>query len=137
VAKEVVPYFLKTRSGRIINISINHETMRRKGFIPYGPSRAGTESLSHIMAQDLAGYGVTVNILLPGSATETGMLPEEILADRENFEAQHGIKLLSPEVMAEATLFLCSDESKNVNDERIVAKDFQQWKTNWLDRNRA
>ena len=111
--------------------------MRRKGFIPYGPSRAGTESLSHIMAQDLAGYGVTVNILLPGSATETGMLPEEILADRENFEAKYGIKLLSPEVMAEATLFLCSDESKNVNDERIVAKDFQQWKTNWLDRNRA
>jgi gluconate 5-dehydrogenase len=137
VAKEVVPYFLKASSGRIINISINHETMRRKGFIPYGPSRAGTESLSHIMAQDLAGYGVTVNILLPGSATETGMLPAEILADRENFEAKYGIKLLSPEVMAEATLFLCSDESKSVNDERIVAKDFQQWRTNWLDRNRA
>jgi NAD(P)-dependent dehydrogenase (short-subunit alcohol dehydrogenase family) len=127
VAKSVVPYFLRTSSGRIINISVNYETMKRKGFVPYGPSRAATESLSHIMAQDLAVYGVTVNMLLPGGATETGMLPEE-------FRIQLGAQLLRPEVMAEPTLFLCSDESKGVNDERIVAKDFQRWKTDWLDR---
>jgi NAD(P)-dependent dehydrogenase (short-subunit alcohol dehydrogenase family) len=130
VAKEVIPYFLKTGTGRIINISVNQETMKRKGFIPYGPSRAGTDSLSHIMAQDLAGCGVTVNLLLPGGATETGMLPEDV-------PVQMSAQILRPDVMAEPTLFLCSDESKGVHDERIVAKDFQQWKTNWLDRNRA
>jgi NAD(P)-dependent dehydrogenase (short-subunit alcohol dehydrogenase family) len=54
-----------------INISFNHETMRRKGFVPYGPSRAGTESLSHIMAQDLASSGIAVKLLLPGGATDT------------------------------------------------------------------
>jgi NAD(P)-dependent dehydrogenase (short-subunit alcohol dehydrogenase family) len=136
VAKAVVPYFLKTSSGRIINISVNHETMKRKGFVPYGPSRAGTESLSHVMAQDLAGCGVTVNILLPGGATETGMIPEEFQVDPEQFRVNFGMRLLRPDVMAEPTLFLCSDESKSVHDERIVAKDFQQWKTSWLDRNR-
>jgi len=31
-----VPHMLKQRSGRIINISMNHETMKRKGFTPYG-----------------------------------------------------------------------------------------------------
>jgi len=72
VAKAVVPYFLNAGGGRVINVGINHETMKQKGMIPYRPSRAGTESLSHIMAQDLAGRGVTVNILLPGGATETG-----------------------------------------------------------------
>jgi len=127
VAKEVVPYFLKAGSGRIINISVNPETMVRKGFVPYGPSRAGSEALSHIMAQDLAGYGITVNILLPGGATETGMIPEE-------YRVKMSAQLLRPEVMEEATLFLCSDESAGVNDERIVAKDFQQWKTDWLVR---
>lgn len=137
VAKAVVPYFLKAGSGRIINISVNHETMKRKGFVPYGPSRAGTESLSHIMAQDLAGCGVTVNVLLPGGATETGMVPEEFRVDPEQFRVNFGVQLLRPEVMAEPTLFLCSDESKGVHEERIVAKDFQQWKTNWLERNRA
>jgi NAD(P)-dependent dehydrogenase (short-subunit alcohol dehydrogenase family) len=137
VAKEVVPYLLKTGGGRIINISANYGTMKRKGMIPYGPSRAGAESLSHIMAEDLAGRGVTVNILLPGGATDTGMLPDEFRADPEQWRVKFGVELLHPDVMAEPTLFLCSDESKSVHDERIVAKDFQQWKENWLDRNRA
>ncbi|HEY3823571.1 MAG TPA: SDR family oxidoreductase [Bryobacteraceae bacterium] len=137
VAKAVVPYFLKAGGGRIINISTSLETMKRKGFVPYGPSRAGAESLSHIMAEDLAGRGVTVNILLPGGATDTGMLPEEFRADPEQWRVKFGVDLLHPDVMAEATLFLCSDESKSVHDERIVAKDFQQWKTDWLDRKRA
>lgn len=63
--------------GRIINISMNHETMKRKGFVPYGPSRAATESLSYIMAEDLKDYGIMVNMLLPGGATTTGMIPDE------------------------------------------------------------
>jgi NAD(P)-dependent dehydrogenase (short-subunit alcohol dehydrogenase family) len=117
VAKEVVPHFLKASRGRIINISMNHETMRRKGFIPYGPSRAAAESLSHIMAQDLEASGVTVNLLLPGGATATGMIPEEVPASMRP-------QILSPDVMAEAVVFLCSDKSRGVNDQRIVAKDF-------------
>jgi gluconate 5-dehydrogenase len=66
---------LAAGGGRIVNISVNHSTMHRAGFVPYGPSRAGSEALSKIMAADLAGTGVTVNLLLPGGATATGMLP--------------------------------------------------------------
>jgi NAD(P)-dependent dehydrogenase (short-subunit alcohol dehydrogenase family) len=137
VAKAVVPHLLRANSGRIINISVSDATMKRKGMIPYGPSRAGAESLSHIMAQDLAERGVTVNLLLPGGATETGMLPEEFRVDPEQWRVKFGVQLLRPDVMAEPTLFLCSDEAKDVHDERIVAKDFQQWKAHWLDRARA
>ncbi|MGO8694101.1 MAG: SDR family NAD(P)-dependent oxidoreductase [Rectinemataceae bacterium] len=130
VAKATVPYFLEAGSGRIINIDVSEGTKKRKGFIPYGPSRAGTESLSHIMAQDLAGCGVTVNLLQPGGATETGMLPEES-------RAKMGAQFLRPEVMAEPVIFLCSEESKSLNDEEIVAKDFQEWKTKWLNHENA
>ena len=124
VAKEAVPYLLKNDGGRIINISVSHETMRRKGFVPYGPSRAAIESLSHIMAQDLAPPGITVNLLLPGGATETGMIPKD-------FPVSMRSQLLSPDVMAEPVLFLCSDEAIGVNDQRIVAKDFAHWKEEW------
>ena len=124
VAKEVVPHLLKNGGGRIINISMNHETMRRKGFVPYGPSRAGAESLSRIMAQDLASSGITVNMLLPGGATETGMIPDD-------FPASMRERLLSPDVMAEPILFLCSHEAVGVNDQRIVAKDLARWKEEW------
>jgi gluconate 5-dehydrogenase len=41
VAKAFVPFFTKQKKGKIVNINMNHETMKRKGFIPYGPSRAG------------------------------------------------------------------------------------------------
>ena len=98
--------------------------MRRKGFVPYGPSRAGAESLSHIMAQDLSSSGITVNMLLPGGATDTGMVPEELPSSMRE-------QLLSPDVMAEPVLFLCSDEAVDVTNQRIVAKDFTRWKEEW------
>lgn len=64
-----------------MNISMNHETMRRRGFVPYGPSRAGAESLSIIMAEDLRPYGIAVSMLLPGGATDTGMIPDGMSDD--------------------------------------------------------
>ena len=33
---------------------MNQSTMVRRGFVPYGPARAGAEALSRIMAADLA-----------------------------------------------------------------------------------
>ena len=69
VAREVVPRMLTAGHGRVVNIAVSETTMTRAGFVPYGPSRAGTESLSRIMAADLRGTPVTVNLLLPGGAT--------------------------------------------------------------------
>ena len=88
------------------------------------------QPLSRIIAEDLASYGATVNLLLPGGATETEMVPKD-------FPAEKRAQLLRPEVMEEATLFLCSDEGKSVHDERIAAKEFAQWKTEWLGRKRS
>jgi NAD(P)-dependent dehydrogenase (short-subunit alcohol dehydrogenase family) len=36
----------------------------------YGPSKAALEALSAIMAKDLDGTGVTVNVLVPGGITK-------------------------------------------------------------------
>jgi len=124
VAREVVPLWLTNGTGRIVNIGVSEGTMRRQGFTPYGPSRAGSESLSHVMAQDVVATGITVNLLLPGGATDTGMVPEDVPPTLRE-------RLLSPDVMAEPTLFLCSDEAARVTDQRIIAKDFQQWKKEW------
>ena len=75
MARAVVPTMLTGGWGRIINISINADTMRRRGFSPYGPSKAALESATTIWAQDLVDTGVTVNALLPGGPTLTGMIP--------------------------------------------------------------
>ncbi len=120
VATAVVPFFLHDGGGKIVNISMNHETMRRRGFVPYGPSRAGAESLSLIMAEDLRPHGVTVNMLLPGGATATGMIPDDAPPEMRD-------RLLSPDVMAEPILYLCSAASDDVTGARIVATEFADW----------
>ena len=85
VAREVTPRLLAAGGGRIVNISVSQSTMHRAGFVPYGPSRAGSEALSRIMAADLQGTGVTVNLLLPGGATVTGMLPSDTAPEGRRF----------------------------------------------------
>lgn len=122
VTKAFVVLFLEQGRGKIVNITMNHATMRRKGFVPYGPSRAGTDSLSLIMAEDLREANIQVNMLLPGGATETGMIPEE---HKETIKAQFG--LLSPAVMADPIVFLASKASDGLTGERIVASEFAEW----------
>jgi NAD(P)-dependent dehydrogenase (short-subunit alcohol dehydrogenase family) len=64
MARHAVPVMLKAGWGRIVNVSVSQGTMRRRGFSPYGPSKAALESETIIWAQDLEGTGVTVNALL-------------------------------------------------------------------------
>lgn len=110
---------LSSGGGRIINISVSNTTMHRAGFALYGPSRAGSEALSRVMAADLRGSGVTVNLLLPGGATATGMLPVDGVPEGQRF--------LKPEVMGPAIVWLASDDAAWVHDERIIADDFDRW----------
>src|SRR3954449_10657752 len=81
VARAVVPRMLSAGGGRVVNVSMNRETMVRAGFVPYGPAGAGVEALSRVMAADLAGSAVRVNVLLPGGATATGMVPDDVGED--------------------------------------------------------
>jgi gluconate 5-dehydrogenase len=112
---------LRAGEGRVINISMNHSTMTRRGFVPYGPSRAGAEALSRIMAADLADTPVRVNLLLPGGATATGMVPDEALT-----ESMRG-SLIDPAVMGPPIVWLASPAAADVHDERIVAVEFEEW----------
>lgn len=127
VARAFAPAFVEQGHGRFVNISMNHETMRRRGFVPYGPSRAGAESLSTIMTEDLRPFGIAVNMLLPGGATDTGMIP-----DGMSEEARRS--LLSSQVMGPPAVFLASPEAEGVTGERIVAKDFGSWLADFRSR---
>ncbi len=72
------------------------------------------------MAADLAGSSVTFNILLPGGATATGMIPDD-------FPPEHRAHLLQPAVMAAPIRWLCSPQAAGVHGERVVAAGFAAW----------
>jgi gluconate 5-dehydrogenase len=119
MAREVVPLMLRDGGGRIVNISMNEQTMVRRGFVPYGPAGAGVEALSRVMAADLADSPVTVNILLPGGqGTRTGMVPDDAPDEVK-------ARLLDPAVMGPPIVWLASGEAAGVHDQRIVANEFE------------
>jgi NAD(P)-dependent dehydrogenase (short-subunit alcohol dehydrogenase family) len=120
VARALVPRMLAAGAGRVVSISMNEQTMTRRGFVPYGPSGAGVEALSRVMAADLAGTNVTVNVLLPGGATATGMVPNDASPELT-------ATLLDPAIMGPPIVWLASREADGVHDERIVAASFDTW----------
>lgn len=87
--------------------------------MPYGPAGAGVEALARVMAADLDGTPVTVNILLPGGATATGMIPDQITPESR-------ATLLDPAIMGPPIVWLCSPQAHGVHNQRIVATEFKR-----------
>lgn len=115
MARAATPHMVRAGWGRIVNVSVSHSTMRRAGFSPYGPSKAALESETVIWAQDLRGTGVTVNCLLPGGATLTGMIPDA-------FPHTARQALLDPAIMVPPLLWLVSGETDTISGCRVIAK---------------
>jgi NAD(P)-dependent dehydrogenase (short-subunit alcohol dehydrogenase family) len=107
----VVPDMMRQGWGRIINVTTSLGTMLNAGSPTYGPSKAALEALSAIMAKDLDGTGVTVNVLVPGGITNTPMVSES------GFDRA---QMIQPEVMAPPLLWLVSDAAGNVTGRRFL-----------------
>jgi NAD(P)-dependent dehydrogenase (short-subunit alcohol dehydrogenase family) len=112
LANTVVPEMMRQGWGRIVNVTTSLGTMLNAGNPTYGPSKAALEALSAIMAKDLDGTGVTVNVLVPGGVTNTPMISDEAGFDRD--------RLIQPEVMVPPLLWLVSDAAR-VTGRRFLA----------------
>jgi NAD(P)-dependent dehydrogenase (short-subunit alcohol dehydrogenase family) len=112
LANAVVPEMMREGWGRIINVTTSLGTMLNAGSPTYGPSKAALEALSAIMAKDLDGTGVTVNVLVPGGITNTPMVSEEAGFDRA--------KMIQPEVMVPPLLWLVSEAAGKVTGRRLL-----------------
>lgn len=111
-----VPHMIAAGFGKIVNISTSDQTMVRPGYAPYGPSKAFLEAASRAWAAELAGTGVDVNVLLPGGATDTDLLPPS--PQKKGADGQ----LLDPAIMRAPILWLASDASNGVTGARFIAK---------------
>jgi NAD(P)-dependent dehydrogenase (short-subunit alcohol dehydrogenase family) len=114
MSRAVVPHMLAAGGGSIINVTINHSTMVRRGFSPYGPSKAALEAMTQVWAAELEGTGVHINLLLPGGATATGMISEPV---------PEGVQLLDPDIIVPAALHLAVAQRSG---ERIVASEWTE-----------
>src|SRR5713101_7548147 len=103
LARAVIGHLRAQKWGRIIGVTTSMDTMYRKGGTPYGPSKAGHEAFVATIAQELEGSGVTANVLVPGGAANTNMIPANTPFDRA--------RLIDPAVMQAPAVWLGSSAS--------------------------
>lgn len=117
MARACVPTMVAQGFGRVLNISTSAQTMVRKGYCPYGPSKAALEAMSVIWARDLQGTGVSVNVLLPGGASDTRLIP----GHGQGRTGADGL-LLPPSLMRAPALWLLTEADETVSGQRFVAR---------------
>jgi 3-oxoacyl-[acyl-carrier protein] reductase len=107
--KFVMPYLIKQRKGRVVNISSVVGISGNPGQANYAAAKAGLIGFTKAVAREVASRSVTVNALAPGFVT-TGMaeeIPEE--KRRQILDRIPMRRLGSAQDVAEAALFLCSE----------------------------
>jgi NAD(P)-dependent dehydrogenase (short-subunit alcohol dehydrogenase family) len=116
MSRATAPYLLEQKWGRIINVTTSMNTMIRGGNMPYGQSKASLEAASAAWADDFKDSGVTCNVVVPGGAADTPMVPNESPYDRE--------KLVKPTAMVAPICFFASDDSDGINSMRFLGRNW-------------
>jgi 3-oxoacyl-[acyl-carrier protein] reductase len=104
--------------GKIVNISSIAGKMGDITSAPgYGPSKAGVDALTKTLARQLAPYSINVNAVSP-HAIETEMSAQWSEKRRREIISSIPLgRLGKPEDVAEAVLFLASDEASFITGE--------------------
>jgi 3-oxoacyl-[acyl-carrier protein] reductase len=117
-SKAVVEAMKRQRYGKIVNISSIAGKMGDITSAPgYGSSKAGMDALTKTLARQLAPFGINVNSVSP-HAIETEMSAQWSEERRKEIIASIPLgRLGQPEDVAEAALFLVSDEASFITGE--------------------
>jgi NAD(P)-dependent dehydrogenase (short-subunit alcohol dehydrogenase family) len=110
LAQAALPGMRAAGWGRIVNVTTSFRSMLHA--LPYGATKAALESMSAAWAAELAGSGITVNVLVPGGPTDTPFVPD-IGMPRGS--------MLRPGIMAAPIRWLLSDGSGGFHGRRITA----------------
>ncbi|MCR8655942.1 SDR family NAD(P)-dependent oxidoreductase [Paenibacillus endoradicis] len=118
-SKYVLPHMMKRKSGNIINMSSCVAEIGLARRASYSATKGAVLALTKSMQVDYASYNIRVNAILPGTIL-TPFVENYLVSsydDRESAMAsikkrQLSEELGTPEDVAQAALFLASDESK-------------------------
>lgn len=119
VTKNVVPYMMKARSGRIINISSVVGISGNAGQTNYSASKAGIIGFTKSLAKEIASRNILVNAVAPGFI---GTNMTDVLKDDVKQEIAKNIPLKrmgTTQDVANVVKFLASDDSSYITGQVI------------------
>jgi 3-oxoacyl-[acyl-carrier protein] reductase len=119
LSKAVIGAMIKTRYGRIINISAAVAALGHAGQTNYGASKAGIIGFSKSLAREVATRGITVNCVAPG------LIDTDLTKSMSDLERESTLKNIplsragTPEDVAAAVLFLASPAAEYITGQTI------------------
>ena len=119
-ARRVLPYMLKERYGRIVNVSSIVGLTGNPGQVNYAASKAGLIGFTKALAREVASRNITVNALAPGYITTgmVGKVSEEIqkmILDRIPMG-----RFGTSDDVADTAAFLCTQGAGYITGQVIV-----------------
>lgn len=119
ITKNVVPYMMKKRCGRIINLSSIVGISGNAGQSNYSASKAGIIGFTKSLAKELGSRNILVNAIAPGfiETQMTDILKQEI---KDEISKNISLKRLgTTQDVANVIKFLASDESSYITGQVI------------------
>ena len=137
MSRAVAPYFIKQRSGKIVNISSVAGKGPRPWLMAYGAAKAADISFTKSLAAELAGDNINVNCICPGiiytplweklaahmididpNPEAKGMMPREYF-DRFLVPLAPLKREQTAEDIGHAVVFLVSEDAKNITGQSL------------------
>ena len=121
----VVPQMREADRGDVVMISSTAAQSYSTNFGSYSIGKAGMEALAYTLAKEERQHGIHVNVVAPGLVeTDMGALLMKSLRDVDDMSVLHEGSpfgfVCQPEDIANAVVFLCSDEARYITNQRLT-----------------
>ncbi len=121
--KYEISQMLKQEGGAIVNVSSVNGFIGTAGFAPYAASKHGVIGLTKSAAKGYAKEGIRVNVICPGSI-DTPMIERvdggPVLPDSWRIGRTPMGRIGTPEEIAEAVVWLCSEKASYVTGHSMI-----------------
>ncbi len=117
VTQPLLMPMIRTRWGRIINISSVAAVMGNRGQVNYAAAKAGLHGATRTLSLELASRGITVNTVAPGiiaSPATEALFPKDVLARMVPMQ-----RAGTPEEVADLVGFLASEKAGYISGQLL------------------
>ena len=135
MCRAVVPHFLKQGSGKIVNIGSRLAVIPDPQLFTYCVTKAAVVHFTSLLATELAPHNINVNCVCPGDVLTPNIARMFERAIQNNPEAEGKTqadmfldiakpripmqRLQTPEDMGKATVFLVSEDARNITGQAL------------------